>query len=93
MQLLRVAEGDLLPLVFLLCGLSTYAINKGLFDAEIVIFFGMFGYMIRKFDYEPDPLAVAFALCSTLEQSMRQSLGLSGGIEISCLAPKIRGLQ
>jgi putative tricarboxylic transport membrane protein len=34
---------------------------------------------MRKFGYEPAPLVLAFVLCPILEQSMRQSLMLSGG--------------
>jgi putative tricarboxylic transport membrane protein len=42
-------------------------------------FFGIVGYLLRKFDYEPAPLVFAFVLGPIMEQGLRQSLSLSGG--------------
>jgi putative tricarboxylic transport membrane protein len=56
--------------------------------------FGIFGYLMRKFQYEPAPLVLAFVLSPLLEKAFRQSLILSGGtftifltrpISIGCL--------
>ena len=41
--------------------------------------FGVLGYLMDKFDYEPAPLVLAFVLGPILEQGLRQSLRLSGG--------------
>jgi putative tricarboxylic transport membrane protein len=78
MQLLGVAERVFLPPIFPFCVVGAYAVNNGFFDVGIVILFGILRYLIRKSDYEPAASGVAFVLCSTLEQSMRQSLRLSG---------------
>jgi putative tricarboxylic transport membrane protein len=37
------------------------------------------GYLMRKFDYEPAPLVLAYVLTPLLENALRQSLILSGG--------------
>ncbi len=44
-----------------------------------MLFFGVIGYLMRKFDYEPAPLILAFVLTNILEDSLRQSLIISGG--------------
>jgi putative tricarboxylic transport membrane protein len=37
------------------------------------------GYIMRKFDYEPAPLLLAFILGPMIETNLRQSLIMSGG--------------
>jgi putative tricarboxylic transport membrane protein len=37
------------------------------------------GYLMRKFEYEPAPLVLAYVLTPLLENALRQSLILSGG--------------
>ena len=44
-----------------------------------MLFFGVVGYLMRKFDYEPAPLILAYVLSPILEDSLRQSLIISGG--------------
>lgn len=44
-----------------------------------MIFFGMLGFLLRKRNYEPAPLVLAFILSPLLEQSLYQALLLSGG--------------
>lgn len=45
----------------------------------VMMLFGVLGYLMNKFGYEPAPLVLAFVLGPILEKSMRQSLKLSGG--------------
>jgi putative tricarboxylic transport membrane protein len=44
-----------------------------------MVVFGLAGYLMKKFDFEPAPLAMAYVLSPILESSFRQSLSLSGG--------------
>jgi putative tricarboxylic transport membrane protein len=44
-----------------------------------MMLFGVLGFLMKRFDYEPAPLVLAFVLGPLLENSMRQSLKLSGG--------------
>jgi putative tricarboxylic transport membrane protein len=44
-----------------------------------MLLFGLIGYLMRKFEYEPAPLVLAFVLSPIMEQALRQSLILSGG--------------
>ena len=45
----------------------------------IMIAFGIVGYLMRKFKYEPAPFVFAFVLGRLMEESLRQSLFLSKG--------------
>jgi putative tricarboxylic transport membrane protein len=44
-----------------------------------MIFFGIFGYLLRKFKYDGAPLVLAMVLGPLMDNSLRQSLLLSGG--------------
>ena len=49
------------------------------FDVGITIAFGFFGYLMRKFAFEPAPLVLAMILGPQLEASLRRSLIYSHG--------------
>ncbi len=78
-QMLKVPQRILLPLILLFCVVGAFSINNNFFDVWVMMFFGVVGYLMRKFSYEPAPLVLAFVLCPILEQSMRQALMISGG--------------
>jgi putative tricarboxylic transport membrane protein len=78
-QVLRIPKQILLPLILFFCVVGAYADNNSFFDVGVMILFGVLGYLLKKFDYEPAPLILAFVLGPILEKSMRQSLKISGG--------------
>ena len=44
-----------------------------------MILFGGVGYLLKKFDFEPAPLVLAFVLSTMLENAFGQSLIMSEG--------------
>ncbi|HSB77743.1 MAG TPA: tripartite tricarboxylate transporter permease [Candidatus Methylomirabilis sp.] len=78
-QVLKVPASILLPLILFFCIVGAYAANNSFFDVGVMMVFGVLGYLMKKFDYEAAPLILAFVLGPILENSMRQSLKLSGG--------------
>ena len=50
-----------------------------MFDVTLVVVFGIVGYLMKKFGFEPGPLVLAFVLGSLLESSLRRSLLVFGG--------------
>jgi putative tricarboxylic transport membrane protein len=59
--------------------IGAYVINSSEMDLYIMLLFGVVGYLMRKFEYEPAPLVLAFVLSPILEDAMRQSLIISSG--------------
>lgn len=51
--------------------------NK-LMDVNVMIFFGLVGYLMKKTEYEAAPLVLALILGPIFEKSLRQSLMVSG---------------
>ncbi len=78
-QLLRVPYAILFPLILFICVIGAYVINNSTVDVYIMLLFGVVGYLMRKLEYEPAPLVLAYVLTPLLENALRQSLILSGG--------------
>jgi putative tricarboxylic transport membrane protein len=78
-RVLRVPYAILFPLILLFCLIGAYAINNSTVDVAIMLFFGMLGYLMRKFEYEPAPFIMAFVLSPMMEQALRRSLLVSDG--------------
>jgi putative tricarboxylic transport membrane protein len=78
-KFLRVPYPILFPFIFLFCLVGVYTINNTVFDIYLMILFGVFGYVSRKFDYEPAPFILAVVLGPMMEKALRQSLIMSKG--------------
>ena len=78
-KLLRAPYPLLAPLILTFVIIGAYSVNNSIFDVGITIAFGVFGYLLRKFDFEPAPLVLAMILGPQLEASLRRSLIYSRG--------------
>ncbi len=78
-RVLSVPYRILFPLILLFCLVGVYGVNSNLWEVMIMIVFGIVGYLMRKFKYEPAPFVFAFILGRLMEESLRQSLFLSAG--------------
>jgi putative tricarboxylic transport membrane protein len=78
-RVLKVPYGILFPLILLFCCVGAYANNFSLAEMTIMIFFGVFGYMMKKTGFEAAPLVMAYILCPFMEEAFRQSLIMSHG--------------
>jgi len=78
-KVLKIPYRTLFPLILLFCLIGAYSVGTNIFDIFVMLFFGVLGYILRKFNYEPAPLILAFVLGPMLEQNLRQALMLSDG--------------
>jgi putative tricarboxylic transport membrane protein len=78
-RILRVPQYLLLPLIFLFCVIGIYSVNNNYMDIFVMAIFGGVGYLMRKFEFEPAPLVLAFVLGEKLEETVRQTLIFSRG--------------
>jgi putative tricarboxylic transport membrane protein len=58
---------------------GVYSTNNNVFDIFTMFFFGIAGYLMNKFGFEPAPFVMGMILSSLFENSFRQSLVLSDG--------------
>jgi putative tricarboxylic transport membrane protein len=78
-QVLKVPYRILFPLILMFCIIGVFASGNAVFDVLVMVLFGVLGYLMRKFGYEPAPLVLAFVLGPMLENNLRKSLILSHG--------------
>ena len=69
----------LFPLILFFCLFGAYTLDNNPFDMWIAIFFGLVGFIMRKFSYEPAPLVMGFVLSGLIEGSFIRSLLESQG--------------
>ena len=78
-QVLRVPPNIIMPMIFVLCVIGTYALASRLFDVWTMLLFGVLGFVLRKFHYPVAPLVLGIVLGDLLEKSLRRGLVLSDG--------------
>jgi putative tricarboxylic transport membrane protein len=78
-KIVQVAPKYLMPSVLILCVVGAYGDNNNLFDVWVMLGFGVVGYLMRKYEFEPSPLVVGLVLGPVAERSLRQALIISGG--------------
>jgi putative tricarboxylic transport membrane protein len=78
-KILRIRAAILAPITVLITLLGVYTVRNSIFDMVLVIVFGLVGYLMKKFGFEPGPLVLAFVLGSLMETAVRQSLRIFGG--------------
>lgn len=78
-KILKVPYGFLFPLILLFCLIGVYSSSMSLLEINVMIFFGVLGYIMRKTGFEAAPLIFAYIMCPILEEAFRQSLIVSSG--------------
>jgi putative tricarboxylic transport membrane protein len=78
-KIMEIPYAVLSPLIIMVCVIGAYSLNYNPMDVVFMFIFGVVGYLMRKFGYEPAPLMLAFVVGEIFEKSVRQSLVLSHG--------------
>ena len=91
-KVLKLPKHILLPIVIVLCVVGSFGVNNRLFDAWVLIIFGLIGYIMSKFDYPLAPIILGFILGPITETYMRRGLQLSKGSFLPFLTRPISGV-
>jgi putative tricarboxylic transport membrane protein len=78
-QVLKVPYPILFPLILLFCLIGVYSLNYSLVEIALMIGFGVFGYLARKFQFELAPLVLAIVIGPMMENNLRLALVISQG--------------
>lgn len=76
-KIVKLRKSTLLPMIFVICVVGTYASRGNIFDAALMVLFGAVGFIMNRNKFPIPPLIIAFVIGSQLETSLRQSLILS----------------
>jgi putative tricarboxylic transport membrane protein len=78
-RLLKVPYCYLAVVVVVVCIIGAYSVNNSAWDVGMMVFFGVMGYLLRKFAFPAAPFILAMILGPMLEKTLQQSLIASGG--------------
>jgi putative tricarboxylic transport membrane protein len=78
-KVLLIPRQKLMPIVFTLCVVGSFALQSRLYDVGIMVFFGIAGFLLREMDYPMAPLVLGIILGDILDKNLRRALVLSDG--------------
>ncbi len=78
-QVLRVPQHIIVPIIFVLCTVGSFAIAGRVFDIYVMLAFGTIGFVLRHYGYPMAPLVLGIVLGDLLEKNLRRALVLSDG--------------
>ena len=78
-QIARLSDHILLPSIFLLCVVGSYAIHNNFTEVVIMLIFGVIGYLARKFDLNAAAIVLGLILGPIGEEGLRRSLRINDG--------------
>jgi len=78
-KVLTVPRPMIMPVIFVLCAVGSYAIASRPFDIIVMLAFGIIGLILRGLNYPMAPLVLGIVLGDLLDKSLRRGLTLSDG--------------
>jgi putative tricarboxylic transport membrane protein len=78
-RLLKVPYRILFPAILMFCCIGVYSINSLPTDVMFIGFFGIVGYALIKFGFEPAPMLLGFVLGRLMEENLRRALIIARG--------------
>ncbi len=79
LTVLLVPRTVIMPIVFLLCTVGSFAIASRLFDVWTMLAVGCIGFLLRRFGYQMAPFVLGLVLGDLLDKSLRRGLVISDG--------------
>jgi putative tricarboxylic transport membrane protein len=79
LYVLAVPRERLMPVIFVLCTIGSFAIASRLFDVYVMLAFGLIGFVLREMKYPMAPLVLGLVLGDILDKSLRRGLVLTDG--------------
>ncbi|MFQ3621152.1 MAG: tripartite tricarboxylate transporter permease [Spirochaetales bacterium] len=78
-KVLLIPRQRLMPIIFVLCVVGSFALQARLFDVGVMVVFGILGFLLREMEYPMAPLVLGIILGDILDKNLRRSLVLSTG--------------
>jgi putative tricarboxylic transport membrane protein len=78
-KLISLPSRWLMPVVLGIAICGAYGVGNSLFDVGIAVFFGVLGYLMRRFGFSIVASLFGVILGSLLESNYRRALAISGG--------------
>lgn len=86
LKVIGIPKGILYTLIIAMCILGSYTIKNSLFDSWVCIGFGILGWILKRYGYQPAPVVLGLVLGTMLELNYRRAI-LMGGPTIFFTSP------
>jgi putative tricarboxylic transport membrane protein len=77
--ILRIPFSVIAPIIIVICAIGSYTVHNSVFDAWMMVVFGVAGYLLKKLSYPLAPMVLAIVLGDRAEASFRQAMLVSQG--------------
>ena len=78
-RMIQVPYRYLYPAIIVFCAIGVFSLSNVAFDLQIMMLFGLLGYIFKKLDCEPVPMLLGFILGPAMEEFLRRTLLISHG--------------
>lgn len=75
----RVPFRVLAPIIIVICVLGTYTVNSNMIEVFVMLGCGVLGFFMRRYGFSPAALVIALVLGPLAEETLRQTMIISGG--------------
>lgn len=82
-----IPQHYLIPLIFALCCLGSYAVNNRIFDVWVLIGFGLLGFILKINDYPLAPMILGIILGPMMEANFRRAIMTSADYSLFFTRP------
>ena len=78
-RLLRIPYHLMYPTIVVLICVGVFSLRNSVFDVWMTLVFGIMGYAMKLYRFEPAPLLIGFVLGPMMEEHLRRAMLLSRG--------------
>jgi len=69
----------LYPAILVFCAIGAFSLSNSIFDVQLIVVFGLVGYLLAKLELDPAPMMLALILGPMMEQNLRRSMTIARG--------------
>lgn len=88
-RIISFSRSLLFPAIIIICIAGAYSGSSNIFDVYVMLFFGLIGYLMKKFDFSISTLLMGFILGNLFETSLVQTLIIHDGSLLPVLSRPI----
>jgi putative tricarboxylic transport membrane protein len=81
-KIISLRSSTLTPLILGISLIGAYSLGNDTFDMGLALFFGVLGYLMRRFGFPLAPAVLALVLGFIVETNYRRALTISGGSQM-----------
>src|SRR5699024_5082981 len=83
----KIPHHYLIPAIFLLCVLGSFAVNNRVFDVWVLLLFGLIGYWMKTNEFPLPPFILGIILGPMVEENLLQAISIDSNLGLFFTRP------